>query len=192
MSSSDGAASLPAVPFRLWSRVGGMLGRFLSDPVFREKVNFLKKVYLFHGLSPRDVSQVAARLMEKNYGEGEIIFQEGDVGRACFIIAEGAVEIFRADPATGREEQMGVMGPGDFFGEMVLLDELPRSATARTVSASRIHILYKSHFDVLVANHGRLALELLHNLARLLSARLRRQNEEFLSRGRSASPMEHP
>jgi CRP-like cAMP-binding protein len=75
---------------------------------------------------------------------------------------------------------------------MVLLDELPRSATARTVSSSRIHILYKSHIDVLVANHGRVALELLHNLARLLSARLRRQNEEFLARSRSATPMEHP
>ena len=198
-SSADGAASLPAreteggpPSIRLWRRMGGMLGRFLSDPTFRDKVHFLKKVYLFHGLSSRDISQVVARLMEKSYGEGEIIFQEGDVGRACFIVSEGAVEIFRADPISGREEQMGVFGPGDFFGEMVLLDELPRSATARTVSATRLHILYKSHFDVLLANHGRVALELLHNLARLLSARLRRQNEDFLSRTRGASPLERP
>jgi CRP-like cAMP-binding protein len=130
--------------------------------------------------------------MEKSYGENEVIFQEGDVGRACFIVAEGSVEILRSDPVSGREEQMGIMGPGDFFGEMVLLDELPRSATARTLSATRLHILYKSHFDVLLANHGRVALELLHNLARLLSARLRRQNEDVLSRGRSAAPPANP
>ena len=68
------------------------------------------------------------------------------------------------------------MEPGDFFGEMTLLDELPRSATARAVDPSRLFILYKTHLDELASESPRIAAKLLHNLARLLSARLRRQN----------------
>ena len=69
-----------------------------------------------------------------------------------------------------------MMEPGDFFGEMTLLDELPRSATARAAGPCRLYILYKTHMDGLASESPRIAAKLLHNLARLLSARLRRQH----------------
>ncbi len=150
--------------------------RFLRDEVFRSRREFLKKVFLFEGLPERAVALVASKLMEKGYLAGEAIFLEGDVGRACFIVVEGRVEVTKANKSSSREEVLAVMEPGDFFGEMTLLDELPRSATARAVDPSRLFILYKTHLDELASESPRIAAKLLHNLARLLSARLRRQN----------------
>lgn len=159
----------PARLFRFWWR------RFVRDEAFRHKASFLRSVFLFKDLRNRDIALITGRLMEKSYAAGEVIFQEGDVGRACFVVAEGCVELFRQDPESGKEDPVAVVEPGDFFGEMVLLDELPRSATARAMSPCRLYILYKTHFDSLLRDFPRLAVVLLHNLASLLSARLRRQ-----------------
>ena len=149
--------------------------RFVRDAAFRSRLEFLRKIFLFEGLPHRAVALLAGKMMEKAYLAGDILFQEGDVGRACFITAEGRVEIVKTGPS-GREEVLAVMEPGDFFGEMTLLDELPRSATARAVEPARLYILYKSHIDDLLKDSPRTAARLLHNLSRLLSARLRRQN----------------
>ena len=150
--------------------------RLLRDEAFRSRVEFFKKLFLFDGLPERSVALLAGKIMEKAYVAGETIFQEGDVGRACFIVAEGRVEVLKIEESSAREELLSVMEPGDFFGEMTLLDELPRSATARAAEPSRLYILYKSHLDNLSDGSPRVAARLLRNLARLLSARLRRQN----------------
>lgn len=149
--------------------------RLLRDDAFRARVAFLRRVFLFEGLGGHAVALLASKVMEKSYVPGEVVFQQGDMGRACFIIAEGGVEITQAGPASGRAEVVATLEAGDFFGEMTLLDELPRSATARTTAASRLFILYKTHLDGLAEESPRVAAKLLHNLARLLSARLRRQ-----------------
>ena len=72
--------------------------RFLRDEAFRSRLEFLRKIFLFEGLPGRAVALLAGKVMEKAYLAGETLFQEGDVGRACFITAEGRVEIVRADP----------------------------------------------------------------------------------------------
>jgi CRP-like cAMP-binding protein len=137
-------------------------------------VDFLKEIFLFEDLGARAVALIAAKVMEKSYQAGEVIFQEGDMGRACFIVAEGRVDVVRTDGSA--ERTLATMEAGDFFGEMTLLDELPRSATARATEPSQLYILYKTHLDDLSQESPRVATALLRNLARLLSARLRRQN----------------
>jgi predicted PurR-regulated permease PerM len=112
--------------------------RVLRDESFRSRVEFLKEIFLFEDLNARAVALIAAKAMEKSYRAGEAIFQEGDVGRACFIVAEGRVEIVRSESAG--ERLLAAMEPGDFFGEMTLLDELPRSASARAAEPSRLYI----------------------------------------------------
>jgi CRP/FNR family transcriptional regulator, cyclic AMP receptor protein len=150
--------------------------RVMRDEAMRSRVEFLKKIFLFEGLSTRAVALIAGKMMEKAYAPGEPVFQEGDVGRACFIVAEGRVEIHKQDPAAGQGKPLAALEPGDFFGEMTLIDELPRSATARAASPARLYILYKTHLDDLGDVFPRVAARLLRNLARLLSARLRQQN----------------
>ncbi len=150
---------------------------FLREDSLRGKIAFLKKVFLFQDLTHKALLLLASRMMEKNYAEGELVFREGDAGRACFIIAEGKVEIFRENGDPTSPDILVDLGPGEFFGEMVLLDELPRSASVRVVEPARLYILYKTHFDALMAESPRVASHILHSLARLLSARLRREND---------------
>lgn len=146
------------------------------DESFHEKKRFLRGVVLFRELNTGALALLARTLVQKRYEAGETVFNEGDVGRACFVVAEGKIRLSQKQKRTGQDQVIAEMGPGDFFGEMVLLDELPRSATAQTLEPTALHILYKSHLDALLTEAPAVASKILHNLARLLSARLRLQN----------------
>ena len=169
----------PPRPGSLVGRLGARLRTsaeiFLGDPAHRQKIKFFRSIILFKDLGRWDLARLVNRTMEKTYAPGDIVFQEGHLGRAFFIVAEGSVEVLRRNPATDEPEPVAKFGPGDFFGEMVLLDELPRSATCRALETTRLHVLYKDHFDLLRAQSPRAAAVILHALARLLSARLRRE-----------------
>jgi len=154
----------------------GLWSRLFGDPSVQGNFAFLRKVFLFRELNDRALAPLSRALMEKTYAEGETVFDEGDVGRACFIVVKGRVQLTRLNKATGAPEKVAVFGPEEFFGELVLLDELPRSATARVLEPATLLILYKSTFDALLESSPRTASLLLHRLARLLSARLRRDN----------------
>src|SRR5262245_17022154 len=86
--------------------------RLFRDEGFRTRMHFFRQVFLFKGLGEHALALLANSMMEKSYGPGEILFEEGDVGRACFIVAEGRVEIFRARKPAGKPELLAIMGPG--------------------------------------------------------------------------------
>lgn len=101
------------------------------------------------------------------FAAGEAIFLEGEAGREMFIIESGEVEIVRR--SGDREVRLALLGPGDFFGEMGVLEELPRSTTARSVGESRMLSIDAPTFDRMLQEHPELAIRLL----RRLSAQLR-------------------
>lgn len=172
---SESAPSPGSLVGRLSARFRASLEIFLGDPVHRQKIKFFRSIILFKDLGRWDLARLVNRTMEKTYAPGDVVFQEGHLGRAFFIVVEGSVEVLRRNPSTEVPEAVAKFGPGDFFGEMVLLDELPRSATCRALETTRLHVLYKDHFDLLRAQSPRAAALILHALARLLSARLRRE-----------------
>lgn len=173
-------AASASFPGRWAGRIRKTLQAIFGDPVFRQKLRFLHSVVLFKDVSTRDLARLVKKIMEKTYGPGDIVFQEGDLGRAFFIIAEGRVEILRRSSNAAPPEVVAHFGPGDFLGEMVLLDELPRSATCRAVETSRLYVLYKDVFDHLRVHSPKAAAPMLHALGRLLSARLRREQRSAL------------
>ena len=77
--------------------------------------------------------------------KGEVIFKEGDLGTEMFILQEGQVEILKT--LQGVDEQLAVLEKGDFFGEMSLLEDLPRTASARAVSACKLIRINGATFD---------------------------------------------
>ncbi len=117
-------------------------------------------------------ARLATRFFEKAYHPGEVVFEEGDPGRALFVVVEGAVEITQAT-AQG-EYVLNTLGPGDAFGELALIDDFPRSATARVAAPARLLILYKSDFDALMDGDARIAVVVMRNLSRLLAIYARR------------------
>src|SRR5215472_12277575 len=106
--------------------------RWAEDPELARRAPFLARAPLFAGLPRRLLGRLAPRFFEKTYHPGEIVFHEGDPGRALFVVLEGAVEIIQIS-AQG-EYLLRTLGPGDAFGELALVDDFPRSATARVAN----------------------------------------------------------
>jgi CRP-like cAMP-binding protein len=150
------------------------------DKETKEKVKFFKKLKLFNDLSDRAVYKLMDIMYTKTYPANEIIFNEGDVGKAVFILKSGEVVITKMDKKDKQERILSRFSTGDFFGEMALLEEMPRSATARTVQESEIVFIYKVRFDALLEHYPSGGAKVVHNLAKMLSARLRKTSEEYV------------
>jgi CRP/FNR family cyclic AMP-dependent transcriptional regulator len=150
--------------------------------VSQERLEQLSKISLFHGLAPDALVLIAEATSEERHALGTKIFHHGSVGDKLYVIVEGKVRISREVPGMG-EEALAVLGPGDVFGEMSLIDESPRSADAVVHERCRLLVLSKDSFEDLLFLHKDLAYEVLWNIVRMLTGRLRETNEKltFLS-----------
>jgi Cyclic nucleotide-binding domain/FHA domain len=101
------------------------------------------------------------------FGRGEVIIREGDPGEEMFIIEEGDVEILKGSGTA--EWRLGVLSSGDFFGEMSVIDDLPRGATARALTDCRILGIDHATFDQMLRQYPEVAIRML----RKMSARMR-------------------
>ena len=147
-----------------------------------DRIEQLARVELFAGLKPQGLELIAKVASEETHAAGTKIFQHGDAGDKLYLILEGKVRISREVPGMG-EEALAVLGPGQMFGEMALLDESPRSADARVHDRCRVLAIAKDAFDDLLFMHKDLAYEVLWSIVRMLVSRLRETNDKltFLS-----------
>jgi CRP-like cAMP-binding protein len=147
-----------------------------------DRLEQLARVELFAGLKPAALELIAKVASEEAHALGTKIFQHGDAGDKLYLILEGKVRISREVPGMG-EEALAVLGPGQMFGEMALLDESPRSADARVHERCRLLSIAKDSFDDLLFMHKDLAYEVLWSIVRMLVTRLRETNDKltFLS-----------
>jgi CRP/FNR family cyclic AMP-dependent transcriptional regulator len=128
--------------------------------------NFLRKVPLFEDLDDRSISAIANAIVEQSYAPGQEIMREGDSGVGVFIVRSGRVEVLQK--RSGEMVKLGELGPGDFFGEMALLDEFPRSATVRAVEPTTCLGLTRWHFRGILESHPQIALGILPVLTKRL------------------------
>jgi CRP-like cAMP-binding protein len=143
-----------------------------------EREGQLARVPFFDGLTPEALALIARATTEESHVTGTKIFQYGDLGDKLFIILDGKVRISREIAGMG-EEALAILGPGQVFGEMSLIDEFPRSADARVHERCRLLVIRKEEFDDLLFVHKDLAYEVLWNCVRILSARLRETNDKL-------------
>jgi len=147
-----------------------------------ERLDQLRNVTLFRGLTDEALALIAHVSIEETHPTGTKVFGHGDMGDKLYLILDGKVRISRYLAGVG-EEALAVLGAGAVFGEMSLLDESPRSADARVQDRCRLLAISKDSFDDLLFLHKDLAYEVLWNFIRLLTARLRETNDKltFLS-----------
>jgi len=105
----------------------------------------LTQIPLFKSLAPQDLAELAELLREQKVKKGEVLFRKGSEGTTLYIIKEGAIKIVLPS-RLGEEMIVTIFTEGDFFGEMALLDEMPRSADAVAVEPSRLLLLNRSDF----------------------------------------------
>jgi CRP-like cAMP-binding protein len=145
--------------------------RWARDPELEYRVALLSRAPLFAGLPRRLLGRLAAQFFEKGYEAGDVVFHQGDPGKGLFLVRDGAVVITLGPPPG---EVLRTLGPGDCFGELALIDDFPRSASAGVTEPARLLILYKSDFDALVEGNRRIALVVMRNLLHALAAYARR------------------
>ncbi|MBI5210094.1 MAG: cyclic nucleotide-binding domain-containing protein [Elusimicrobia bacterium] len=155
------------------------LKRIFTDPELHKKKVFLRSLELFKDLSSRDLGFLVRSLHTRIYKEGEVIFEEGDIGRAMFVLESGKVELGMRDHA-GKSRKIFTLEPGDFFGEMAMLERLPRAASARALERSQVHLLYRANLEEILHYHPRIGVSIMTHLAHLMSARLRHANKMAL------------
>ena len=155
----------------LWEK----LGRWKRSSPELDRIQFLKTVPFFDQLSNRQLKSVSDIMFERTYDIDESIFEEGQPGAALFLILDGkiAIEICRETSTT----RLAVLDRGAFFGEMALLDETPRSATARALERTRTLALYRNDLNGLVHRDAKTACQIYRSLAGMIGDRLRLTNE---------------
>jgi HEAT repeat protein len=137
------------------------------------RVLFLKKISLFQYLSLDQLLVIDDILDQKEFLAGETIFAQDSLGSSFYIIYRGTVVIRRKFEQ--EEQELAQLSAGEFFGEMSLFDESPRSATAVTATDSTLLAIDRSHFHSLIGQRPEIALE----MCRVLSLRLRMANERL-------------
>jgi CRP-like cAMP-binding protein len=143
-----------------------------------DTLTLLGKVNLFAGLPPLYLRRIQALGEVETHPTGTLIFAEGSAGDRVFLILEGKVRISRTVPGMG-EEALAVLKAGDYFGEMALIDDFPRSADARAHEDVRLFVISKEHLQDLLFVDRDLAYDLLWNFVRTLSGRLRETNDKM-------------
>ncbi len=128
-------------------------------------VDFLSKVPLFQDLKRRQLESLARLVGEKTYQPGETIVRQGQGGVGLFIIESGKAEVLR-QAADGSEVAVNTLGPGDFFGELALLDDGPRTASVIAVEPTRCMSMTRWDFLPLLKDDADMAIVILQEVVK--------------------------
>jgi len=137
----------------------------------------LSGVPIFSQLTSRELRQVSSIVHRRQYAMGEFVFTQGDPGLGMYVIENGKVEIIFCDDA-GTDKKLAVLADGDFFGELSLLDESPRSATAIAKIESKIIGFFRPDLIDLLNRSPKLGTKILFKLGEVIGTRLRITNEQ--------------
>ena len=136
----------------------------------------LKKVTLFDGLTEEALEHLLQATTRKNYPKDTTLVAENEMGETLYMILTGRVKVTNIGP-DGKEVILSVLGHGEFFGEMSLLDREPRSANVVTMEKTEMMLLRRKEFLNLLENNK----EILSRLLATISGRLRHANAQIRS-----------
>jgi len=128
----------------------------------------LRQAPLFRVLDEREAQAACAPFRLRQFDKGEMIFQHGDPGVCLYLIGGGRVRIFLPSP-DGREVTLRIYERGDIFGELAVLDEGARTASAQAMDNAFVYVLYREEFMALLSGN----FKLVQHVIRMLAERLR-------------------
>lgn len=137
--------------------------------------NLAQRIPLFKGISSEDVHKIFAKGMTVVMEKDNVIFYEGTTGNQMFVILAGTVDLY-----TGKKK-IATLRSGDMFGEMALINNEPRSATAVAAERSQLFVLSETTFQKLMTK--RVAIRMLLNIVGVMSNRIREANKRLAAAG---------
>ncbi len=167
-----------------------------GNSIFRKKkkeddiLTLLKQVPIFSGLNPNELSEVEKIVHKRTYKKKEPIIKMGDPGLGMYIIVKGSVEISSEE---GKDEKnvLAQLIEGSFFGDLALLDESPRSASATALEDCSIIGFFRPDFLDLLNRKPKLGIKVLFALAKTIGERLRRTDELLMQTQEKKSKIHH-
>ncbi len=132
-----------------------------------ENKAFLRRVPLFSSLSESQIDLLAAGSVRRNYPKSRTIVSEGEPSTSLYILLSGRAKVQRSD-SEGKEVILAVLGSGEFFGEMSLIDDAPRSASVITIESCDFMSVNKDSFKAMLAQNTEMAMAVMRGLVRRL------------------------
>jgi CRP-like cAMP-binding protein len=124
----------------------------------------LKSLSLFADLSEDSLAELAHKLEERSLPAGEVLFHRGDPGDSLYLIRDGRVKVF-VENMHGEELVLNQFGPGESFGEMALVDQRPRSASAKAVNDTTLLKLDRDSFFEVLRTHPSFATDIIRDIS---------------------------
>ncbi len=135
----------------------------------------LKGVPIFQNLDRTELREIERLVHQREYTAGERIFTQSQPGLGMYILLTGKVRIFQDED--GEQIELARLSRGNFFGDMSLLDEAPRSATAEALELSRVIAFFRPDLMDLLDRQPRTGIKVIRGVAGVMAARLRAQND---------------
>lgn len=135
--------------------------------VTEENKLFLRRVPMLAGLNDAQLEQLAAASTRRSFPKGRTIVSEGEPSSSMYILLSGRAKVQRCD-SEGKEVILAVLGPGEFFGEMSLIDDEPRSASVVTLEPCDFIGIRKDSFKQLLSSNAEVAMNVMRSLVRRL------------------------
>lgn len=132
-----------------------------------ENKAFLRRVPLFAGLTEPQLENLAAGSARRSYPKGRTIVAEGEPSQSMYILLAGRAKVQRSD-TEGKEVILAVIGSGEFFGEMSLIDDAPRSASVITLEACEFMAVGKEAFKMMLSQSPEVSMAVMRGLVRRL------------------------
>jgi len=145
---------------------------------YQDKLRLLKSNTLLKNMSERTIQGLAGVLKSREIHDGIVVFEEGSCGMSMYFVAAGRIRIYK-NTVSGSTRELAIVGPGDFFGEMALVDEVPRSASAEAIGSCLLFELYNGDLTRWVKNSAPQALQFFSELSHVLAKRLRKTSREL-------------
>ena len=136
----------------------------------------LEEIALFEGLQEPELQTIFSRMTTRGFPKNAIVVNEGDQTDSLYIILSGRVKVFSSDEE-GKEVLLNTLDPYDYFGELALIDEQPRSASVMTVESSKLSIISKDDFMQFLTTYPRISINMLKSLVH----RMRLETENIKS-----------
>jgi CRP-like cAMP-binding protein len=142
------------------------------------EIESMKGIPLFKDLATPEMANTAPLFFEKLYTKNSTLFVEGMTGEILYVIRKGSVNITKKGKAN-EEIVLATLKEGEFLGEMSLIDNRPRTATARVAEDSTLLVMTKKAFTTLLEKHPDVALKILLVFLKTANERLRKANESI-------------
>ncbi len=145
-----------------------------------DSIELFKKIPLFKELTNADLIKISNMVQKVSFNPLDVVFKRGAPGDALFLIREGEVEVLAPSAeAEEVEDVVAVLGPGELFGEMALVEGEPRSATVRAKTELKLWRIKRDYFYEFMAENSDAALKIYKRLTTILSHRLRDTTERL-------------